>query len=145
MSAFRSESEPDPKLACTIVPHAVPFLFVDRLLSMQPGRARVLRAVTRNDALLRGYETLPSTLVVEAVAQAAGVLIVETHGTKAAGALTAVDGFTFHGCIRSGDRMIVEVELRRTHPPFVSVAAKVFVAGEIRAQGKITLSQLSTS
>jgi 3-hydroxymyristoyl/3-hydroxydecanoyl-(acyl carrier protein) dehydratase len=110
------------------------------VLAVDGDGARVLRGVTRNDALLRGSPTLPPTLIVEAMAQAAGILIAGSNGTLTAGSLTAVDGFTFRGPVRSGDRLVLEVKLRRVHPPFYVVTGRALVEGEVRAEGKLTVS-----
>jgi len=123
-----------------VLPHAVPFLFVDRVISVEQDGARVLRGVTRNDALLRGHPTLPPTLIVEALAQAAGILILSCKRGVKAGLLTAVDDFVFRGAVRNGDRLILEVKLRRVHAPFFVVRGRALVGGEVRAEGKLTLS-----
>jgi 3-hydroxyacyl-[acyl-carrier-protein] dehydratase len=123
-----------------LLPHTVPFLFVDRVLFIDDDGARVLRCVTRNDALLRGAAPLPAALVVEALAQAAGLLIKRIDPTVEAGALTGIDGFVFHGTVRHGDRVVLEVKLRRIHAPFYVVAARALVDGESLAEGRITLS-----
>jgi 3-hydroxymyristoyl/3-hydroxydecanoyl-(acyl carrier protein) dehydratase len=122
------------------LPHTVPFLFVDRVLSIDSDGARVLRGVTRNDALLRGRATLPPTLLVEALAQAAGLLIASSDPTLAAGSLAGIDGFVFRGAVRSGDRVVLEVKLHRVHLPLYVVAGRALVDGEVRAEGRITLS-----
>ncbi len=123
-----------------VLPHAVPFLFVDRVISVGPEAARVLRGVTRNDALLRGHPTLPPTLIVEALAQAGGVLIASREPGVNAGLLTAVDDFVFRGAVRTGDRLILEVKLRRIHVPFFVVRGRALVGEDVRAEGKLTLS-----
>ena len=123
-----------------VLPHAVPFLFVDRVISVEQDGARVLRGVTRNDALLRGHPTLPPTLIVEALAQAAGILILSCKRGVKAGLLTAVDDFVFRGAVRNGDRLILEVKLRRVHAPFFVVRGRALVGEQVRAEGKLTLS-----
>ena len=123
-----------------ILPHRVPFLFVDRVISVEEDVMRLLRGVTRNDALLRGHATLPPTLIVEALAQAAGVLIASREPGVTAGSLTAVDDFVFRGTVRSGDRLVLEVKLRRVRGPFFVVRGRALVDGEVCAEGKLTLS-----
>jgi 3-hydroxymyristoyl/3-hydroxydecanoyl-(acyl carrier protein) dehydratase len=122
------------------LPHAVPFLFVDRVLSVDAGGARVLRGATRNDALLQGRATLPPTLLVEAIAQAAGLLIASSDRTLSVGSLAGIDGFVFRGAVRSGDRVVLEVKLHRVHLPLYVVAGRALVDGEVKAEGRITLS-----
>ena len=123
-----------------VLPHRVPFLFVDRVISVAQDAACLLRGVTRNDALLRGHPTLPPTLIVEALAQAAGVLIASREPGVNAGLLTAVDAFVFHGAVRTGDRLILEVKLQRVHVPFFVVRGRALVGQDVRAEGKLTLS-----
>jgi 3-hydroxymyristoyl/3-hydroxydecanoyl-(acyl carrier protein) dehydratase len=116
-------------------------VLVDRVIRVERDGARVLHAVTRNDALLRGHPTMPPTLIVEALAQAAGVLFASAEGTVAAGLLTAVDDFVFHGPVRTGEQLVLDVKLRRVHDPFFIVMGRALVGGEIRAEGKLTLSR----
>lgn len=123
-----------------LLPHEIPFLFVDRVISVERDGACVLRGVTRNDALLRGHPTLPPTLIVEALAQAAGILIASSEKGLAAGSLTAIDGFTFGAAVRNGDRLVLEVRLRKARSPFFIVTGRALVDGEVRAEGKLTLS-----
>jgi 3-hydroxymyristoyl/3-hydroxydecanoyl-(acyl carrier protein) dehydratase len=122
-----------------VLPHAVPFLFVDRVISVEQDGARVLRGVTRNDALLHGHATLPPTLMVEALAQAAGILLASCKRGLKAGLLTAVDDFVFRGAVRNGDRVILEVKLQRVRAPFFVVRGRALVGEEVRAEGNLTL------
>jgi 3-hydroxyacyl-[acyl-carrier-protein] dehydratase len=122
------------------VPHAVPFVFVERLLEFDPPRARLLRRFTRNDALLQGYPVLPPSLVVEAMAQAAGVLITCMDERWTSGVLVGIDAFVMRGPVKVGDALILEVEMRRSHRAFHVVSGRALVAGAVRAEGRLTLS-----
>ena len=128
------------RMVWDLLPHTVPFRFVDRVISVDQDGARMLRGVTRNDALLCGHPTMPPTLIVEALAQAAGILVANHEQGIVAGLLTAVDDFVFRGAVRNGDRLILEVTLRRVHAPFFIVTGRAVVDGEVRAEGRLTLS-----
>jgi 3-hydroxyacyl-[acyl-carrier-protein] dehydratase len=127
-------------IASEFLPHRVPFLFADRVISIDSDGARIVRAVTRNDALLRGSPVLPATLIVEAMAQAAGVLIVGSYQTHGAGALIGIDDFVFHGPVRAGERLVLEVKVRRVRSPFYLVTGRALVDEDVRAEGQITVS-----
>ncbi len=134
-------SAPAEKLAPRCLPHRVPFLFVDRVVTASKTGGRVLRVITRNDALLQGYPTVPPVLIVEALAQAAGVLVGTTEGIVATGFLSAVDDFVFYRPVRCGEQLILEVTLRRARGSFYAVRGRALVSDEVRAEGRLTLSR----
>jgi len=119
----------------------VPFVLVDRLTAFDGRTARLLKAVTRNDALLAGWPALPPTLILEAMAQAAGVLVAAVEQRTELLLLVAADDVSFHAPVQSGAQLVLEVTLERTRPPFYVVSARALVGEEVRAEGRLTLAR----
>ena len=108
------------------LPHRYPFLLVDRVVEFEPG-ARVLayKNVTGNEDFFNGHfpghPVMPGVLVLEALAQAGGVLTQLTHRASEGGVadgkiyyLVKIDGAKFSRMVVPGDRLDLEVRLRRT-------------------------------
>jgi 3-hydroxyacyl-[acyl-carrier-protein] dehydratase len=101
----------------SVLPHRYPFLFVDRLRVIEPGRRAVgLRRVTGSEGLGGGAlpnGEMPGLLVVEALAQtSAGVLIGLLDGSDGAiGYFAGADHVKFRSLPRIGDTLIMCVEL----------------------------------
>lgn len=105
-----------------LLPHRYPFLLVDRVVEYERGR-RVLcyKNVSANEPFFQGHfpgnPVMPGVLVIEALAQAGGVL---THLSKNVDCtnhlsyLVKVDKAKFSRMVVPGDRLELEVELRRT-------------------------------
>jgi len=129
-----------PTPAPVHLPHGVPFLLVDRLLSFDPPTARLLHLVTRNDALLEGFPTIPPPLLVEAMAQAAGVLITCMDERWTRGILVGIDEFVFHEPVGMGAALVLEVRMRRSHGAFHVVSGRALVGGTLHAEGTLRLS-----
>ena len=74
-----------------LLPHRAPFLFVERLTDIRPGESATgYKAVAYNEPHFMGhfpdFAVMPGVLIVEAMAQAAGALVVHTLGRRATGA-----------------------------------------------------------
>lgn len=99
--------------------------------------------VTRNDSLLRGYPTMPPTLVVEALAQAAALLVARAPAGRSL--LVGIDEFTFRAPVRVGEQLLLEVERRAGGGRVHRIAGRALVGGEVRAEGTLMLSQEAVS
>lgn len=104
-----------------LLPHRFPFLLVDRVVEFEHGR-RVLayKNVSGNEHFFQGHfpdrPVMPGVLVIEAMAQAGGVLSQLTHGGSMSGRLSVlvkVDNAKFSRMVVPGDRLDLEVEIRR--------------------------------
>lgn len=101
-----------------ILPHRYPFLLVDRILDLQPGeRVRGLKNVTRNEPFFDGHfpgqPVMPGVLIVEAMGQAGGVLLlnsVDNPETKLVYFMT-LDKIKFRKPVIPGDQLILDVEM----------------------------------
>lgn len=105
------------------IPHRYPFLLIDRILEASPGERIVAsKNVSFSDPMLQGhfpdYPVVPGVLIVEGIAQAAGVLGYLTLGSLKSCLLTSVSKARFKQQAVPGDTLIYEVTITKQRPPF---------------------------
>ena len=101
------------------LPHRYPFLLVDRILELEPGiRAVGLKNVTINEPFFEGHfpghPVMPGVLQIEAMAQAAGILMlrrIENSGKLSF--FMSADNVKFRKPVIPGDQIVIEAELTR--------------------------------
>ena len=127
----------DPAVA---LPHRHPFVLLDRVLMLEPGRwAVALRNLTRDDPLADGDGRLPPVLLAEAMAQAAGLAVAAARVHAAPGLLAQIDRFRCRAVAGGGDRLWVTVRVLRRFGRTVKVRASVRVDGRRCAAGELVL------
>ncbi len=100
----------DIRRIMALIPHRYPMLLVDRVISMVPDTSiHAVKAVTINEPFFQGHfpdrPIMPGVLIVEALAQAAGVLAIESLGLAGSGKLVyfmAIDGAKFRKPVEPG-------------------------------------------
>lgn len=104
------------------LPHRYPFLLVDRIREIELGKRIVaLKNVTINEPFFQGHfpqrPIMPGVLILEAMAQAAGILVFRTQGNKpdenAVYYLAGIDKARFKRPVVPGDQLVIEVILER--------------------------------
>jgi 3-hydroxyacyl-[acyl-carrier-protein] dehydratase len=104
------------------LPHRYPFLLVDRVLSVEPGKTiRALKNVTINEPFFTGHfphrPVMPGVLMLEALAQSAALLSFATMGStldeKSVYYFAGIDGARFKRPVEPGDQLIMDVSLER--------------------------------
>lgn len=130
------------------LPHRFPFLLVDRVLSVTPGKSIVaLKNVSANEAYFvghfPGHAVMPGVLVIEALAQAGGVLAWETM-PESAGLwvlyLVGIDKTRFKQPVRPGDQLLLKVDLVQRKRNLWRYEARAEVDGKIVAETEILLA-----
>ena len=105
-----------------LLPHRYPFLLIDRVVAFEHGtRVSVLKNVTFNEPFFQGHfpghPVMPGVLIIEAMAQAAGVLVKLSaqHNTDTPSIfyLVKVDKARFNRVVVPGDQLRLEVEHKR--------------------------------
>ena len=126
-----------------ILPHRYPFLLVDRILALEPGKRAVgLKNITVNEPFFQGHfpqrAIMPGVMIIEIMAQIGGVMIlsVEEHQGKLA-YIGTVDGAKFRKPVVPGDTLEVEVELLRLRGNMGKVKCIARVGGEEVAEAEI--------
>jgi 3-hydroxyacyl-[acyl-carrier-protein] dehydratase len=128
------------------VPHGHPFVFVDRVVETEPGRRAVgIKNVTANEAMLRGHfpgePILPGVLVIEAMAQVAGIALhsADPPGQPGRSYLAAVRNVKFRRPVTPGDQLRLTAVLTGRADKLAQFDVKAEVNGEIVADGEIVL------
>ncbi|TJY42035.1 3-hydroxyacyl-ACP dehydratase FabZ [Cohnella pontilimi] len=126
-----------------VIPHRPPFLLVDKILEVEPGKRAVgLKNVTMNEPFFvghfPGYPVMPGVLIVEALAQVGSVamLMVEENRGKL-GFFAGIDEFRFRGQVKPGDTLTLEVEITRLKGPIGKGKATARVGDTVVAEGEL--------
>ena len=128
------------------LPHRFPMLLVDRVEEIVPDRSIVaIKAVSINEAFFQGHfpgrPIMPGVLIVEALAQAAGVLAVESLGLAGSGKLVyfmAIDEAKFRAPVEPGVLLRLEVEFVQKRATVCKFAGRALVDGKVAAQANFT-------
>ena len=127
--------DPIPRL-----PHASPFLLLDRVLEIGERSAAFVKLVSAADPCLGRDGILPAAFVLEALAQGGGAFLAAQGGDAPAGGyLAAVDDFRMLADVRVGDEMRIEVEIVRHFAGAILLRGRAVVDGKLCAEGRITL------
>jgi len=100
-----------------ILPHRYPFLLIDRIIALETGkRVTAIKSVTMNEPYFAGHfpghPVMPGVLVVEAMAQAGGLLIMREFKPNSKLVLfTGIDKCKFRKQVTPGDQLRIEVEV----------------------------------
>jgi len=134
------------------LPHRYPFLLVDRVLEVEPGKSiRALKNVTANEEFFSGHfphhPVMPGVLIIEALAQASAILSFRTAGEKPAERsvvyFVGIDKARFKKPVFPGDQLILESELIRCVHGIWKFEAKARVDGVVVAQAELLCTEKS--
>ena len=131
------------------IPHRYPFLLVDRVLECVRGeRIRAVKNVTYNEPYFTGHfparPVMPGVLIIEALAQVAGVLAFVTHNVLASPSLTVyfvgIDKCRFRRPVEPGDQLILNARFERAFKGIWQLATLAEVAGEEVAHAQLMIA-----
>lgn len=129
-----------------IIPHRYPFLLVDRILEVKGEKRAVgIKNVTVNEEFFNGhfpgYPVMPGVLIVEALAQVFGVIMLGKEENKGKiGLFAGIDGCRFKRQVKPGDQLRLEVEVTRLRGPVAKGKAVATVDGEVACEAELTFS-----
>lgn len=123
-----------------ILPHRYPMLLVDRILELEKDRIVGIKNVTSNEPFFDGhfpdFPVMPGVLIIEAMAQVAGVQVLSTipdRDTKLV-LLASVEEAKFRKPVRPGDQLLIEMTLLKRKTSLAKMSGLAKVDGEIVAE-----------
>lgn len=128
------------------LPHRYPMLLVDRVEALErDARITAIKAVSINEPFFQGHfpgrPIMPGVLIVEALAQAAGVLAVESLGLSGSGKLVyfmAIEAAKFRAPVEPGVLLRLEVEFVQKRTRVCKFAGRALVNGKLAAEANFT-------
>lgn len=131
------------------LPHRYPFLLVDRVLEMVPGKSIVgLKNVTINEAFFQGHfpqiKIMPGVLIVEAIAQAGGILLyhsIDNPQTKIV-LLSKIENARFRKPVVPGDQLRLTAQIIKLKSRICHLSGQALVDGEVVVEGELMASLL---
>ena len=139
-------SQLDIRQVMAALPHRYPMLLVDKVERLDRDQSiTAIKAVTINEGFFQGHfpgrPIMPGVLIVEALAQAAGVLAVESLGLAGSGKLVyfmAIDGAKFRTPVEPGCLLKLEVEFVQKRSSVCKFAGRASVDGKLAAEANFT-------
>ena len=130
------------------LPHRYPFVMVDRVLALEPGeRIVTLKNVTVNEPFFQGHfpgnPIMPGVLILEAMAQSAGVLTYESLPPEKRNILVyfmGVDRARFRKMVLPGDQLIMEITLKKLKTKAVKAFGQARVDGQLAVEAELMAS-----
>lgn len=132
------------------LPHRYPFLLIDRVLEYKEGERLVaLKNVTMNEQFFQGHfpqrPVMPGVLILEALAQATGILAFKTNGTMPRNNslyyFVGIDNARFKQPVEPGDQLILEVNLIKKKGPIWKFTAEAKVDGRVVTSAELMCAE----
>ena len=138
---------PDVREIANILPHRYPFLLVDRILELEPGKRIVgLKNVTINEPFFVGHfpgvPVMPGVLIIEAMAQTAGVLALysEPRRERLLVYFLGIDKARFRKPVTPGDQLRMELSVMKRKTNVCKMRGEAFVDGVLVAESEMLSS-----
>jgi UDP-3-O-[3-hydroxymyristoyl] N-acetylglucosamine deacetylase/3-hydroxyacyl-[acyl-carrier-protein] dehydratase len=127
-----------------LLPHRYPFLLVDRVIELEPGKRVVaVKNVSFNEPFFQGHwpgrPIMPGVLILEALAQAAGILVAVSRVERAGriALIASIDEVKLRRPVVPGDQLRLEVQCQRLKPSAAGVVARAKIDDKVAAEAKI--------
>ena len=129
-----------------LLPHRFPMLLIDRVVSLEKDRSiHAIKAVSVNEPFFAGHfptrPIMPGVLIVEALAQAAGVLAIQSMGLADAGKLVyfmAIENAKFRKAIEPGHLLDLHVEVVQAKRTVCRFRGRAEIEGVLAAEASFT-------
>ena len=130
------------------LPHRYPFLLIDRVIELVPGdRITALKNVTINEPFFTGHfpgrPVMPGVLIIEAMAQAGGLLAIESNPADKRGQLIyfmGMDKVRFRKPVVPGDQLIFEAKILKMRSKVAKMSGTASVDNQIVAEAELMAS-----
>lgn len=126
-----------------ILPHRDPFLFVDRVVTLERGKHAVgIKNVTINDYFFRGHfpgkPVMPGVIIIEAMAQVGGVMMLSSEENRGKLAFfMAINNVKFRKTVVPGDQLVFDIVAGKIKSKTGQVYGKAFVDGKVVAEADL--------
>ncbi len=142
--ADTAKTEFDVEQIKTLLPHRAPFLFVERLTDIVPGESAVgWKAVSFNEPHFQGhfpsFAVMPGVLIVEALAQTAGALVMHSLGWASENRLVyfmTIEKARFRRPVRPGDMLRMPVKALRRRGPVWRFSGQAYIGDTLCAEAE---------
>ncbi len=124
------------------LPHATPFVLLDRIVALEESSGRFTKAIAADDPVTSPQNELPPLLMVEAMAQASGLLLIHMHpalGGRGA-VLAAIDHCDVTAVARAGDILEIEASMTRRYGDMARFRCTARVGERTCATASLTLA-----
>jgi 3-hydroxyacyl-[acyl-carrier-protein] dehydratase len=135
-----------------ILPHRYPFLLVDRIIDYEAGKWVVgIKNVTLNEPFFTGHfpgaPIMPGVLIVEAMAQTAGVLMLASIPDRESKLVffTGIDDAKFRRPVVPGDQLRLELTVLKLRPRYIKLRGEAYVDRQLVAEALISSSLVDRS
>jgi 3-hydroxyacyl-[acyl-carrier-protein] dehydratase len=147
MSATEAKTElhtADTKRIMELLPHRPPMLLIDRMIDIVPNASATgVRQVSISDPIFAGhfpgYPIMPGVLIVEAMAQTAGALVMYSMNASAEDKLVyfmSIDRARFRAPVMPGDVLMIPVKLQRARKPVWRFTGEAYVNDKLCAEAE---------
>ena len=128
-----------------ILPHRYPFLLVDRIVDYEAGKRVVgIKNVSLNEPFFAGHfpgaPVMPGVLIVEAMAQTAGVMMLASLPDRETKLVffTGIDSARFRRPVVPGDQLRLELTVLKLRPRYIKLRGEAYVDGQLVAEAGIS-------
>jgi len=128
-----------------ILPHRYPFLLVDRIIEYEPSKRVVgIKNVSLNEPFFAGHfpgaPVMPGVLIVEAMAQTAGVMMLASLPDRETKLVffTGIDSAKFRRPVVPGDQLRLELTVLKLRPRYIKLRGEAYVDGQLVAEAGIS-------
>lgn len=149
-TAVRAELPVDVRRIFEMLPHRYPFLLIDKVIAFEPGKSlTAIKNVTVNEPYFQGHfpgnPVMPGVLILEALAQASGVLVQlsapHDPNLHPLYYLVKIDKARFSKIVRPGDQLHLEVQQKRMVMRMGQFLCQAKVDGEVVASAEVLCAE----
>ena len=126
-----------------ILPHRYPMLLVDKIIELEPDRIVGIKNVTANEPFFMGhfpeFAVMPGVLIVEAMAQVAGVLVLREMADRKNKLvlLASIDSAKFRKPVLPGDQLRMEMKVSKRKASVAKMFGQATVDGVVVAEAEV--------